>query len=299
MSIDFVYYEPWQEKGNAVILWRHYLYYDFHKSYKKLGKSFHCFESEDCLYGISFADQKDADSFYDAVIRKAAKECVKTKAKGGLKSLLGFRSSSGGSIAKKKTSGPKKLTIEDMSDPVEFQHLIHIGFNPVTGAFEPHNVPSEWAEFFEKAGLSKRDLEDTKTATYVAKFVNEKVMDASSINDNPRPLSQRSMAPPPPPPPTATPIKREDDSEETDASNLPEVPSDRANLMDSIRNAGIGALKPAPKNSESSKPTPTSAGSDLMASMLAKALAERNQKVVVSGKSYLGFIFNPSNQIRL
>lgn len=280
LSLDIVYYEPWQEKGDAVLLWRHYLYYNFHKNYKQLSKTFQCFESDDCLFGLNFVDPKDAETFYDAVIRKASKECVKGKEKGGLKSLLGFGSSSVGSIANKKKAGPKRLTIDDMSDPTEFQHLIHIGFNPVTGAFEPHNVPAEWAEFFEKAGLSKRDLEDKKTATIVAKFVQENVIDAAGKEDHVSPPPNRSMPPPPPPPPAA--IQEEDSQGQ---SNLPEVPSDRANLMDSIRKAGLGNLKPVSKaaSNEASKPAPAAAGSDLMASMLAKALAERNQKVVANG----------------
>lgn len=278
LSLDIVYYEPWQVKGDAVLLWRHYLYYNFHKAFKQLSKTFYCFESDDCVFGLNFVDPKEAESFYDAVVRKAGKECVKGKEKSGLKSLLGFGSSSGGSIGNKKKSGPKRLTIEDMSDPTEFQHLIHIGFNPVTGAFEPHNVPAEWAEFFEKAGLSKKDLEDKKTATYVAKFVQENVIDAvpSEPTAVPQPnMGHRVMPPPPPPPPANVP---------DEPSTLPPVPSDRANLMESIRSAGTAALKPAPKQAPSEKPAASAAaGSDIMASMLAKALAERNQKVVANG----------------
>ena len=283
LSLDMLYYEPWQERGQAVLLWRHYLYFDFHKNYKKLSDRFHCFESDDCLYGFLFIDEQDAESFYTAVVKKASKECV--RARGGFKAFFGF-SSSGSNLSNNKkaqANKPKKLTVDDMSDPTNFEHLIHIGFNPMTGAFEPHNVPPEWADFFEKAGLSSADLQDKKTATYVAHFVQDNVIEPRPRDNNgqseeskPAPqLHQMKTAPPPPPPP---PVEEQTQSEST----LPAVPSDRANLMDSIRRSSVSVLKPVPKeDSNQSQPVSSSqpAGSDLMASMLAKALAERNQKV--------------------
>jgi hypothetical protein len=285
--LNVLYYEPWQEKGEAILLWRHYLYYDFHKYYQKLNNHFHYFESDDCLYGLAFSDPKKADDFYDEVVRKAGKDCVKGKDKGnGLKALLGLGSSDKKS-ASSSTGQKKKLTVDDMSEPTAFQHLIHIGFNPLTGAFEPHNVPPEWAAFFEKAGLSKNDLEDKKTASYVAKFVQDNVIREDQLNATSTNTS--NAMPKPPPAPSLPPVAQNEYQEQTlEKSTLPDVPNERANLMDSIRMAGLGSLKPVSKASPSDDPQPVAhAGSDLMASMLAKALAERNQKVAANGISLL------------
>ena len=276
LSIDVLYMEPWQEKGGAVPLWKHSLYYDFHKNYRKLSETFHCFEGDDCLFGLNFLDAKDAQNFQSAILKCSMKDCAKGKEKAGksLKSLLGFGSSSGGAIGTRNNNS-KKLTVADMSDPSDFQHLIHIGFNPVTGAFEPHNVPPEWAEFFEKAGLTKKDLQEKQTATYVAKFVQDNVIDARPSDHN---SNQNANAPPVPPPP---PSRSEMDQPEERSQNIPEVPTERANLMDSIRKSGVQTLRPVSREPSKANPKQsTPAGSDLMASMLAQALAERNQKVV-------------------
>lgn len=280
LSIDVVYLEPWQEKGNAMTLWRHYLYYGFDKAYRQLSDSFHCFESDDCTYGLCFACPKDAKSFHDKVKQKAAQELQRRdgRKRVGLKGLLGFSSSSD------KTTTKKQLTIDDMSDPTDFQHLIHIGFNPMTGAFEPHNVPPEWAELFRKAGLDNDDLRDRSTATYVAKFVTENYpQENSSVTDTNVPktvtATDHMLAHDPQP--------EIDESEATGSAPLPEVPSDRANLMDSIRKSTIQTLKPVSRSlpgqetitTNASSSRGPAAGGDVMAAMLAKALAERNQKV--------------------
>ena len=81
--------------------------------------------------------------------------------------------------------------------------------------------------------------------------------------------------------------EREDEipAESSAKSSLPPVDPGRAQLLASIRGAGVGALRhlepSASPPSASRSPVSDNAGNsgDLMASMLAKALAERNKKV--------------------
>lgn len=219
----------------------------------------------------------------DVLLKKSSKECVKsssntTTSGNSFKSLLGL-------ATKGKKGASKRLTVDDMSDPTGFQHLIHIGFNPLTGAFEPHNIPPEWAIFFEKAGLAKKDLEDKQTANCVAQFVNENHLTGAKATD------QRTLQTPPPPPhphfnsnsnSNSHPHPPSPPPPPQPTSTLPSVPSDRANLMESIRKSSIQGLKAVPTQPRDEL-APTKhqpAGSDLMASMLAKALADRKQKVV-------------------
>lgn len=269
LSIEIVYLEPWQEEGELQTLWRHALYFGFEKGFKQLDDQFYAFESDKCIYGLAFADAKEGKAFAAAVAKhapKMQKRLLKERSGSSFK-LFGFASGGG-----KKGSGKKELTVDDMSDPTDFQHLMHIGFNPLTGAFEPHNVPPEWAALFAKAGLSSRDLQDRETATYVAKFVDS----------NPafsEPMAKTRAAPPPPPPPKAAPVEA-NVSDQSNSSNIPDVPAERMDLLASIRNASIQSLRPTEKR-ETPSPSVSSTGgsSDVMANMLAKALAERNQKV--------------------
>jgi len=83
-------------------------------------------------------------------------------------------------------------------------------------------------------------------------------------------------------PPQAGP-NEEEDSPRTmgSSSGLPTIDPVRAGLLDSIRSVGgAAALKPSAERPMSPSPNQKPSGSsDLMAGMLAKALAERNKKI--------------------
>lgn len=215
-------------------------------------------------------DAKEAKDFNSMLVRKCCKELKREAGRPSLRQLLSL------SAGDKKKTG-RKLSIDDMSDPTGFQHLIHIGFNPLTGAFEPRNVPPEWADFFRKAGLSANDLTDRSTAACVAQFV-------SASCDGGRAEPKAVPVPPAPPGPScnAAGASPEDDAASTGASiPPPAVPADRADLMASIRSSRAHSLRPVAQKTSSGEQTDTAeAGSDLMASMLARALAERKQKTV-------------------
>lgn len=215
------------------------------------------------------------------------------------------------SLFKRDTRKKKdSLSIEDVSGPMDFKHLAHIGFNPVTRRFDVNNIPPEWQSMFSKAGVTNKDLEDPQTANFIAGFVAEQrnVIAAPPYEGStPPPLPQKKSQPKPrgeeaertpqaapmAPPPPAPPMMPEAQKPNLEAS--PPANDSRAQLMASIRGAGLGMLKAAPKIEEKSIAT-TSTGSSTgaassdtpgcssarpggdMASMLAAALAQRKKQ---------------------
>lgn len=96
-------------------------------------------------------------------------------------------------------------------------------------------------------------------------------------------VANTTVPPPRPPPPPAS--TGEVETEQKGTIDLPPIDAGRAQLLASIRGANLGVLKhvdstPTPP-SGSQSPTGAASGNsgDLMASMLAKALAERNRKI--------------------
>ena len=73
-----------------------------------------------------------------------------------------------------------------------------MGFDPKRG-FSAQNIPKEWKLIFEKAGITEEQLQDKKTAKFVAKFMKE-----HAGQEGMPPAAQASppapkRAPPPPP----------------------------------------------------------------------------------------------------
>lgn len=231
-----------------------------------------------------------------------------------------------GNNSKKNKKG---LTADDIGDPTDFRHLAHIGFNQATGAFDVQNIPSEWKDIFQKAGITNAQLENKETAAFIANFVKKNVDPAGLSSGNasrgiatnnraqPPPTPVKTIRGPPPPPPSRQskptvvsppslpsqptrtkappqPVRRppvEEQGEEQpsapSSSLAMQTPMDpgRARLLASIRNASGGALKPVDRTNSANSPneSPSSGDqSDIMASMLAKALAERNRRIAHS-----------------
>lgn len=78
----------------------------------------------------------------------------------------------------------------DIGDPIGFKHLGHIGFNPDTGTFDMKNIPPQWQKFLDGAGVTKADLQNKETATFIAGFLDRAVKEQG----------EGRKAPPPPPP---------------------------------------------------------------------------------------------------
>jgi hypothetical protein len=201
---------------------------------------------------------------------------------------------------KRSFSNSLGLRIEDVGSPTNFDHLSHIGFNPVTRKFDLVNIPSEWQTIFSSAGATEKDLENPETAEFIADFVTKhsqspKIAPEMTIREAPipptlpprntvtaPPQSPQGNSIPPPPPPAPNAIKNSGRLDEAPkAAPTNQNNDDRSALLASIRNAGIGVLKSTPKQEQkaadalSNAPEMAKSGGGDMASILKAALAAR------------------------
>ena len=74
-----------------------------------------------------------------------------------------------GSKKKSKDKGKKPtLRKEDIGKPMDFRHVQHVGWDPDRG-FDLDGVDSRMLGFFEKAGVSRSQLEDATTREFIYK----------------------------------------------------------------------------------------------------------------------------------
>ena len=243
---------------------------------------------------------------------KESAEHLKLKTDKDKQSAEHFNSVTDSKNEKSKSSastkkGKKKLTRDDIGNPTNLKHLAHIGFDAEKG-FDLQNIPPEWQLLFEKAGVTRQQLENKETAKFIVEFVDKK--------GGPPPIPPRSRGntaaaqehkqfnaplPPPPVPVRSQPIVNSPDKTavnepscppnlvinncktgnenifiSSDSTNISNSDS-RSSLMENIRKSGIGILKKAPSATSTVKEA--SSESTDMASLLALALANRQQKL--------------------
>ena len=212
--------------------WSQEIYLDF--KYNRDKEYFHSFEGDKGIFGILFADTDEADKFYEILMEElesyTAVEKMPSKGKTKSKSIFGafgfgrrsakteetVESSSEEKIENQKTKKKKEkqkekdseLGHDDVSEPRDFTHLSHIGFNPTKGTFDIQNIPDEWKNMFAKAGITQDQLENRSTAKFIAGFVQDsepqmKQMMSKRVMGSkppaPVPLKKKTAPPPPPP----------------------------------------------------------------------------------------------------
>ena len=208
--------------GSFQVVWEHELYKDF--TYRQERKFFHTFSSDEFLVGLSFADEGDAAIFFNKIQNREASSAPRGRppppspSGGGAPAPMGPPSgassasiSSTSSSGSKKSSGKpgekKKLSKADIGLPSNFKHIGHIGWDPDKG-FDVQNIPPEWKALFEKAGVTKEQLEDKETAKFIVDFVQQRggpvaaaaAFSSAAAPPPPAPGGNRGGAPPPPPP---------------------------------------------------------------------------------------------------
>lgn len=291
------------------ILWEHELYEGF--AFTQDTDTFYSFESDERWIGANFADADEAVEFVAIVFEnsphatgsgkkrsspaKMAPDVSSIKSAGSEKSRSSL--SKAFSFLKLKISRPAsnepasnvkpkdrqgdELTVEDVGEPTNFCHLSHIGFDASRGAFDVRNIPPEWRRMFEKAGVTEKHLKNPETAKFIAGFVDGKRRQAPP----PVPARAGKKAPPPPPPSRSKPPLPSRSS--AIASSAPTADSGRGQLLASIRSTGVDSLKKADPDAQSKKSANEDSitacdPNDIMASMLAKALADRNRRIAAS-----------------
>jgi len=144
--------------------WSQEVYVNF--EYFRCGGLFHSFEGDSGVYGILFVSSKDSEEFFD-VVTEQLKKTVGTgnqaskpgrKAKSIFRAFLFKRKSEtacaeadlvekndddksliGEKSLKSRKKENNELTHDDVSEPRDFRHLSHIGFNPDKGTFDVSN----------------------------------------------------------------------------------------------------------------------------------------------------------------
>lgn len=204
------------------------------------------------------------------------------------------------SIKKGASSGgkSKKLTREDIGNPTNFRHISHIGFDPERG-FDLQNIPPEWKSLFEKAGITSDQLQNKETANFIVNFVEKRGGPPPIPHRRAATASSTSPLRIPPALPSRSQRPAADSTATTDrsppqntaAASAPPLCPDRSMLLESIRNSGVAMLKKAPAAaaaSSSAAPSADEPAAD-MASLLAKALSDRQSKLAARNTANAAF----------
>ena len=192
---------------------------------------FHSFMGSSCVIGLSFADEGEANQFFERysqkdqfVVRPAAQPIVqqpsvqqstivKSPSQDSITKKTRKESAAGffgfGKTKKEEKKG-SKIDKTMISAPSNFEHVSHVGYNPNTG-YSAQNIPMEWKIIFQKAGITEEQLQDKKTAKTVAKFMKQHAGQLSAgdtavtnTSGPPPPPPATRRAPPPPPPSRGT-----------------------------------------------------------------------------------------------
>jgi len=210
---------------NSKCVWEQELYENF--EYNKTVSFFHTFEINDCVAGFSFADEQEADKFFQTVQTKIPRSGgAKTPPQPSRQASL-TREDSAKDVTKKKEKkdkssgggflsglfGGKKDAEVTISGPENFRHESHIGWDPEHG-FEIRNIPPQWRKLFQAAGIKKSELKDAETAKFLITTITQNLPAGVAAppappkrtgpGAPPTPMS-RSAAPPPPMSRTAAP----------------------------------------------------------------------------------------------
>ncbi|KAI8143992.1 hypothetical protein BJV82DRAFT_610154 [Fennellomyces sp. T-0311] len=186
-------------ENQAGVLWEQELYEGF--DYIKEKPFFHTFETDDCLAGLMFVDEGEAETFYKKLSNRDSIKLDDGSGKGGFL---------------KKTNGRKKgIDKNQIGVPSEFRHVGHIGYTPEKG-FSIENNDPEWSGVFEQLkalGITPEEINENQD--FIHEFLQQHGAPANRpTSGNPpppppppgrgaRPGSVKKTPPPPPPPPAS------------------------------------------------------------------------------------------------
>jgi Wiskott-Aldrich syndrome protein len=194
-SYFFRFYDFDQKK----MLWEQEIYLDM--NYQLLKPFFHMFEANDCMAGLNFADERDAQHFGFVVREKAdfINKMLRTKDKPNkdrhkedsnrkidnnllnVPNISSVRARSLDSlqttnqnfknIQKSNSKAKLKISKLEIGSPTDFRHIQHIGWSPSTG-FDLKVIDPTLQNFFEIAGVSADHLEDIDTRKFIFNFID-------------------------------------------------------------------------------------------------------------------------------
>nr|XP_018914401.1 PREDICTED: neural Wiskott-Aldrich syndrome protein-like [Bemisia tabaci] len=211
--------------NQKMLLWEHEIYNRM--DYLAPRPFLHTFEGENCIIAFNFASTEEASKFHSILIAKLETKRQRRLEKrsrsgnqvrhmtqpvprttslnqpsltnGSMSSSPQYLSSGSIGQMKKKHKDKKrktKFTKADIGLPQNFTHVQHVGWNPNRG-FDVDNVEDPiFQEFFEKAGISEKDLEHKKTRDFIYSFIDSHGgVDAvkEDIRNPPPPVPRRTV----------------------------------------------------------------------------------------------------------
>ncbi|KAL5483447.1 hypothetical protein ACEPAI_8678 [Sanghuangporus weigelae] len=210
-SSGLYYFRLVDLQGTTGVLWEHELYEGFTLNEDR--PFFHSFAGDDCMIGLVYSDESEANSFMKIVTKKRS---VFGKAKAETSSKKKSKSSKSSKINKSMISGPQAGS---------FRHISHMGYDPEKG-FTSDNVDPSWMAFLqqlEQHGVD-RDL-IAQNMDFIKDFVRDaqapkqpKAISSASANGAAKKTSQK----PPLPPGPAPAVRRK--SQKTQKPPAPPVP---------------------------------------------------------------------------
>lgn len=215
------------------MVWEHEVYNNF--DYNAPKPFLHWFEGEDCVVAFNFAHEEEARIILNVLLekleaRKQRKEQRRSRsstqhpfqqpsivpentqlANGVLPLPTRQKHVPIGSSKRKEKDSKRRLTKADISGPKDFRHLMHVGWDPNKG-FDLDNVDDpQLKQFFKKAGVSDRQLQDRETREFIYDFINRHggldavKEDAVKEEVTPKPQPAPTHVVPPPVPARSTP----------------------------------------------------------------------------------------------
>lgn len=104
----------------------------------------------------------------------------------------------------RKAKRRRNITKADISNPSEFRHVSHVGFDPDRG-FDINGDDPQLNTFFQKAGVSEKQLQDRNTREFIYNFINNyggraAIQETVQETRKPAPAPPSPVAGPPVPP---------------------------------------------------------------------------------------------------
>ncbi|GAM26188.1 hypothetical protein SAMD00019534_093630 [Acytostelium subglobosum LB1] len=254
--------------------------------YQRQRDFFHTFEGDSAVFGLSFVSVDEAYDFQAKILNIIPKvKRQQQQAAQPKKSKNGFFSK----ILHKNDNTAASDKPMDISGPTGFKHESHIGWGE--NGFEIKNIPPEWQQLFQQAGIKRRDLKNPETAQFIYSVIGETMATQQqpgsrappppppSMNypppsmNYPPPSRQQpgrsTMMPPPPPPSMTTQTYTQSSSSPVmQYQSHPPIPPNHPPLPKELQEEAMGLQKPLVPQ-RPSMPSPTIESVESMESMVA------------------------------
>lgn len=162
------------------LVWEHEMYNNM--EYNENTSFLHIFEGDDYMVAFNFASTKEALHLKGLVQQKINLKKRKEEKRHRQSTEITHKAplpTDLSGVGLRKTTDPaakqarrrRNLTKADISQPTDFKHISHVGWNPESG-FDINSQDEQLKAFFQKAGVSEKQLQDKDTREFIYNFIN-------------------------------------------------------------------------------------------------------------------------------